>query len=364
MALDANISIIKRLKEKYELYYFVLCNDTVKCVGDICFSANIIVATAVEEFLRLGAFLDLEKTFLVKYCSPLSIRRYLIAKEVHRAVKRIDPDIILTDAQTFPYIFERFFYRKKVVLIVHDPFPHSGENTITKKIVYRLQKFLAKKYLLLNTSQKEKFIETYHINRENVYTSFLGVYEFLYLFKTNNSPVVKCKPTFRILFFGRISPYKGVYYLLEGCKQYIEQVDRNIEVIIAGAGLYDFDISEYEICPQIKIINRFINSFELVDLIQQSDIIVCPYTDATQSGVVMSAFAFKKPVIASKVGGLPEMLEHGLLGYLISPRSVDEILKALKFLVNNFCVLRDYENNISNLYFEDGCKSWENAVKK
>ena len=78
---------------------------------------------------------------------------------------------------------------------------------------------------------------------------------------------------------------------------------------MAGGGKFHFDVSEYEALDYIGIRNRFIPDDEMVALIKNCAFMVCPYTDATQSGVIMSAFAFNKPVIATDVGGLPEMVK-------------------------------------------------------
>ena len=135
-----------------------------------------------------------------------------------------------------------------------------------------------------------------------------------------------------------------------------------MELIIAGNG--DFDFAYYRNIPQIHIINRFINTDELANMIQQASIVICPYTDATQSGVVMSAYAFKKPVLATNVGGLPEMLNQGKTGMLIPPRNSDAIYKALITLSSQPNLLDEYSKNIERIYFNSGEKSWEKAADK
>ena len=107
-----------------------------------------------------------------------------------------------------------------------------------------------------------------------------------------------------VLFFGRISPYKGVEYLFRAMER-VHKVHPNVKVIVAGSGEMYFDASEYEKYEYVKIVNRFIELDELADLIRGALFTVCPYTDATQSGVVYSSFALNTPVIATNVGGLP-----------------------------------------------------------
>jgi glycosyltransferase involved in cell wall biosynthesis len=57
----------------------------------------------------------------------------------------------------------------------------------------------------------------------------------------------------------------------------------------------------------------------LAALVQQASVVVCPYIDATQSGVVLTSYALGRPVIASAVGGLPEYVRDGQTGLLVAP---------------------------------------------
>ena len=62
---------------------------------------------------------------------------------------------------------------------------------------------------------------------------------------------------------------------------------------------------------------------------------VCPYIDATQSGVVMSAFALNKPVVATKVGALPTMVKNGQYGTIVPPKDVATLASAINTLIEN-----------------------------
>ena len=99
----------------------------------------------------------------------------------------------------------------------------------------------------------------------------------------------------------------------------------------------------------------------LAELVQNSSVVVCPYTDATQSGVVMSAYAFKKPVIATRVGGLPEMVDDGSTGLLIAPKDSRAIKEAVLKLYYHPEILQKMEENIEAEYYR-GDKSWDHAA--
>ena len=151
-------------------------------------------------------------------------------------------------------------------------------------------------------------------------------------------------------------------YLFDAFSEILQLKEfNNITLTVAGSGNFDFDIKPYTAFPQIKIINEFVQPDLLAELVQNSSVVVCPYTDATQSGVVMSAYAFKKPVIATRVGGLPEMVDDGSTGLLIAPKDSRAIKEAVLKLYYHPEILQKMEENIEAEYYR-GDKSWDHAA--
>src|SRR5690606_19052123 len=68
---------------------------------------------------------------------------------------------------------------------------------------------------------------------------------------------------------------------------------------------------------------------------EQASIVVLPYIEATQSGVIPIAYAYGKPVIASRVGGLPNIVVDNETGFLVEPRSAEQIAERIIFLLQN-----------------------------
>jgi glycosyltransferase involved in cell wall biosynthesis len=58
-------------------------------------------------------------------------------------------------------------------------------------------------------------------------------------------------------------------------------------------------------------LERYLNNAETSELFERATLVACPNLDATQSGVVLTAFGFGKPVVATRVGGLPEYIDDG-----------------------------------------------------
>ena len=70
------------------------------------------------------------------------------------------------------------------------------------------------------------------------------------------------------------------------------------------------------------------------ELFQRATLVVLPYTSATQSGVAMTAFGFGKPVVATRVGGIPEVVEDGRTGYSVPPDNAEKLAKAIITLLS------------------------------
>ena len=186
----------------------------------------------------------------------------------------------------------------------------------------------------------------------NIYDSQLSSYTYLSMYEskeTNTYPY--------ILYFGNILSYKGLEYLFEAMEK-VHSVLPNLKLIAAGKGKYYFDIEKYQSSDYIDIKNYFIPDEYLANLIRNCLFVVIPYVDATQSGVVMSAYAFNKPCIATNVGGLPEMVKHETYGLIVEAKNSIELANAILKLANSQKKLSEYSANIERDY-GIGDKSWD-----
>ncbi len=132
------------------------------------------------------------------------------------------------------------------------------------------------------------------------------------------------------LFFGLIRPYKGLDVLLNA----MSKVDNNTHVLIVGEcyenwNKYSEIIEAEGISDRVHIINRFVDEAELPTIFGSSDLLVLPYKQASQSGVMATAVHYNTPIIASGVGDLNNSVIEGRTGHLVEPNNSDSLAKAI-----------------------------------
>ncbi len=142
-----------------------------------------------------------------------------------------------------------------------------------------------------------------------------------------------------LLFFGYVRAYKGLGLLLEA----LARVNKTLDVTLMVVGEFYDDEQKYR--TQIRelglesnvIVNAYFVPNDRVALyFSASDAVILPYLSATQSGIAQIAYNFDRPVIATDVGGLGEVVIDGRTGYLVPPSSRDALADAIvRFFTEN-----------------------------
>ncbi len=132
-----------------------------------------------------------------------------------------------------------------------------------------------------------------------------------------------------VLFFGLVRPYKGVDLLLEAWAALKARgATAGRKLIVAGefydgVEKYREQIAALGLTDDVIIHDGFVHDAEIPLYFSLADLLVLPYRSATQSGVTQIALHFGVPMVATRVGGLPEIVRDGVTGYLCEPDPAD-----------------------------------------
>ena len=321
---------------------------------------GIFKATLYKEIAIYSDYIDSQDTYVINrpYTSKHIFKRLKSTFQLYRFIKHLNPDFIWT---TTPFGISDFmlYLFKNNILTIHDPFPHTGEHSIRKYISEKIAFIGFKKLILLNKTQANTFIKTYHIKPSTLLINKLGTYDCITTFTPTN---LQQKDNPYVLFYGRISPYKGIEYLLESFVMIHEKAPQ-LHLIIAGNGDFYFDISPYKNLSYIEFRNYHINMNETAELFKKALFVVCPYIDATQSGVIMTAYTMNKTVITTNVGALAEYVINNKTGIVIEHSNTKQLYDSILYLYEHPKILNELEENIVH-YYKEGEFSWHNIAKK
>jgi glycosyltransferase involved in cell wall biosynthesis len=112
-----------------------------------------------------------------------------------------------------------------------------------------------------------------------------------------------------ILFFGLLRPYKGLDTLLRAFREL-----EGAELWIVGNPRMDLEPLwrlAADAPGRVRFVSRFVEDAEVPAIFRRADLVVLPYCDAEQSGVLYTGLAFGKPLVLSSVGGFPEVAATG-----------------------------------------------------
>jgi D-inositol-3-phosphate glycosyltransferase len=142
-----------------------------------------------------------------------------------------------------------------------------------------------------------------------------------------------------ILFFGRIRPYKGIEYLLDALRLLLADEQGNYRLIIAGEPKKGSENYQREIEQsvqksfhqgQVILRMQFVPDEETELYLKGADVLVLPYKDIFQSGVLFLAYSFGLPVVATDVGSFREEIVEGSTGFLCKPGDPADLAKAIE----------------------------------
>ena len=261
------------------------------------------------------------------------------------------PDVIHLQESVNPLnFFFLLFKSKPIVVTVHDVSIHPGTPTLKKKnkswkikLFHRSRK-LSNKLIVHGEILKQQFLRKFKRSSHDVCVVPHGA---LFSYIPDNETRVDEEPH-TVLFFGRVQKYKGLKYLLDA-EPLVSEVLPEFKIIVAGRG-EDIEIYRSQLLSNahFELHDHFIPNRDVYKFFLRASTIVLPYIEGSQSGIAAIAFAFGKPVIATNVGSIPEMVEHNKTGIIVPAKNKEILSQAIIDLLQNPDKRKLFSQNVKN----------------
>jgi glycosyltransferase involved in cell wall biosynthesis len=250
--------------------------------------------------------------------------------------------------------------KKPVIIVAENVISHEGRwiDVFLTKIALQT----ADRFLVLSKVVEEGIRKLYP--QVKVFRSSLPIYDCYQTLEQLTQPHAQQRLGLAgknvILFFGYIRHYKGLMNIIEALPLIRNQVS-NAHLLIVGE-FYDNPqpyldtIKRLDLDVNITIINEYVANEAVHLYFTAANLAVLPYNEATQSGILSIAYGFAKPVVITDVGGLAELVDDGITGFIVPPQNIPKLADAvIRYFQENH--EHDFSHNIEVKRQENSFKS-------
>lgn len=275
----------------------------------------------IEKWENIGIDIYRIKTYRGYFSfilSTLNIKKFLDFK---KEINSFKPDIIYYPMINLWTPIFNLFFSAPIITTIHDPIPRYRE----KNPIHYIQPLVIKQsnhIVLLSAKYKNNLVKLINVDKITVIPH--GIFSFYknnYQHKNDNNKI-------NLLFFGKIKPYKGLDILLNSYS-IIKKKISNVELTVAGEGSLKEYKNMLDKLEDIKIDNRWLGKNDVDKYFKKADIVVLPYKDASQSGIIPIAFSYGLAVVASDVGGLKEQVIDGKTALLFQKDNSEQLAELI-----------------------------------
>lgn len=214
-------------------------------------------------------------------------------------------------------LFVMLMLRSKHTFVqtIHDVIPHDGSRSVLlcqKLLCHEADRVVIKSYQFVNDAKK-----LYHLTDAKL--EVLGVWR---AYPSVPTPPVQGD----FLFFGRLRRYKG----LPAICQVVSKCPSASFIVVGEPDASSVGVAEsIARMKNVKATLRTVSDDEMAQAFESAGWVLLPYESASQSGVIIDAYRFGKPVIAFAVGAVVDQVVDGKTGFLIPPGDIEAFISAV-----------------------------------
>jgi D-inositol-3-phosphate glycosyltransferase len=233
---------------------------------------------------------------------------------------------------------------KRLVFTAHNinAAERDGVDSLLNRASLRIQYGLVDHIFVHTEKMKDQLVRTFGARDEKITVIPFGTYDMVPQSTLTPAEAKQrlglCRSDRTILFFGRIAPYKGIDVLVNAFERVALQ-DQSYRLVIAGEPIKEGEqqwlrvqraIEQSPIREQVVQHIRYIADKEIELYFKGADVLVLPYTEIFQSGVLFMAYSFGLPVIATDVGSFGQDINAGITGYVCRPSDPGDLSRVIE----------------------------------
>jgi glycosyltransferase involved in cell wall biosynthesis len=283
---------------------------------------------------------------------PTLVRRLSFTNDIrafisiYRLIRLIRPHIVHTHTSKAGFLGRLAAYLAGVSIIIHTPHGHVFHSyygwVLTNTFIFaeKISSFVTNKIVALIKREKEEHLEAGIASPEKFAIIHSGVMLDDLVNKSIDAKARKKElgipQGYNVVgTIGRLVPIKGYKYLISAAKKIVEKIDKTAFVIV-GDGYLKLELEKHAEALGIRKNIIFTGwRADSSDVLCLFDIFVLPSLNEGMGRVIIEAMALGKPVVASSVGGIIDLVRNGENGILVPPRDSDALGKALLQLIRN-----------------------------
>ena len=287
-----------------------------------------------------------------------------------KIIEKHNPDILLFKfwhpffVPAYNFIIKRTKKRCRchIVMVCDNLFPHEKfpiSRKLIKKITRNVDGFVVQSSIV-EAELKSLVPNPIYVKRLHpIYDNYPNLID-----KVKAKDMLNIKESKVVLFFGFIRKYKGLDILIKSMEDVFKK-DSDMKLLIVGECYEDkaryyglINKSKYK--NQIMWVEDFIPDSEISKYFSASDIVVLPYTSASQSGIIPLAYHYNRPVITSNIDSLIEVVQQNKTGYIFKKGDVADLSVKISTFFNDcdseFCnqEIENYKVSFSWDFFISG----------
>ena len=222
----------------------------------------------------------------------------------------------------------RYKTKTKLIFTVHNVMPH--ESNFIDRLIYPMIYRRIDAFTFHSKSSYHRLVNDFNVDvKEHAIIPHYGN-------EVEESTTAPQKNS--LLFFGSIRDYKGLDILMDACSKFSQNNDWSLGIY----GKPEMDISALKVKAKDQGISEHINwntgwieEDKIDEIFHSHEIVILPYKHIDNSGLLHLAMSYGKPIIASRLGSLSDLIQEGKNGILFEAGNSDELSEKITQLLND-----------------------------